>query len=225
MVSNQHVFRHWVSRLPLKLAAAGLASVALTSCNSGPPRVTQPSIDAGGAGEMAMELYDANGDGMVAGDEFIKVPGLKAALPKMDTNSDQSISADEIAARIEQWKTMQVGVLSFGCFVTMDGKPLEGATVTFEPEPFLGDEVKASVATTDELGSGGMSIPKEMRADPKTSPPGTHLGIYKVKVSKMVNGKETIPATYNEQTTLGVEVAPDVSDILNRRLTFALKST
>jgi hypothetical protein len=34
-------------------------------------------------------------------------------------------------------------------------------------------------------------------------------GLYRVEVSKMVNGKETIPSKYNTETTLGVEVAQE----------------
>ena len=49
-----------------------------------------------------------------------------------------------------------------------------------------------------------------------------HLGFYKVKISKRVNGKETIPAKYNEATLLGQEVAPDVPKILNNRVVYAL---
>jgi hypothetical protein len=49
-----------------------------------------------------------------------------------------------------------------------------------------------------------------------------HLGIYKVKISKMDAGKETIPAKYNESTTLGQEVAQDVGEIANKRVVYAL---
>jgi hypothetical protein len=51
-----------------------------------------------------------------------------------------------------------------------------------------------------------------------------HLGLYKVKISKKVNGKELIPAKYNEATVLGQEVAPDVPDVGTNRVVYALKS-
>ena len=38
--------------------------------------------------------------------------------------------------------------------------------------------------------------------------PGVHLGLYKVLVSKVIDGKETIPAKFNTATTIGIEVAP-----------------
>jgi hypothetical protein len=72
------------------------------------------------------------------------------------------------------------------------------------------------------FGSGGPSIPKELRPDPKTTPPGIQVGLYRVKISKMVGGKETIPRKYNDQTTLGQEAALDVPEIANRRVIYSL---
>ncbi len=37
------------------------------------------------------------------------------------------------------------------CRVTMGGRPLSGAIVVFEPEPFLGDVFQTATGTTDEL--------------------------------------------------------------------------
>ena len=97
----------------LSLIAVTLASLALSACSQGPRRVNQPYIDADGAGELAMEQYDTNGDGIVAGEELENAPGLKAALATMDTNGDKGISADEVTARINVWKQMRTGVFSF----------------------------------------------------------------------------------------------------------------
>jgi len=38
---------------------------------------------------------------------------------------------------------------------------------------------------------------------------GVGLGLYRVRISKKVDGQETIPARYNTETELGVEVAQD----------------
>jgi hypothetical protein len=208
----------------LASAAAGTITLAtLTACSSGPARVQQPYIDSGAAGEQAMEQYDTNTDGVVNGEELEKAPGLKAALSTLDANGDKGVSADEIAARIEKWKVMRTGLMSFGFTVLLDGKPLDGATVTFEPESFLGTEIKRATSPTNMFGGGGATIAKEDRPDP-TSPPGMQLGIYKVKISKNVGGRELIPAKYNEATTLGQEVAVDVPQILSNRVTYTLTS-
>ena len=40
---------------------------------------------------------------------------------------------------------------------------------------------------------------------------GVHCGMYRVAVTKNgLDGKESVPAKYNTETTLGLEVAPDV---------------
>jgi hypothetical protein len=193
------------------------------SCDRGPAAVRPPSIDASAAGELAIDQYDSDGDGLVSGDELEGAPVLKAALPRLDTNADKAVSADEVTARIEHWQATGMGLTSFGFTVTLDGRPLEGATVTLEPEAFLGDDIRPAVATTDLFGTGGPSVPKDQRPTAET-PPGVQLGLYRVKITKIVAGKETIPARYNAQTTLGQEVSPDVPEIANRRVVYALKS-
>jgi hypothetical protein len=200
-----------------------LPAVILTSCSYTPARVPQPSINASRAGSQAIELYDKNADGLISGDELEKAPALKEALPQLDTNGDKAVSADEIAARVNAWKEMKTGMTALHCHVTLDGQPLVGAIITFEPEPFLGDEVKTAFATTNQFGDVSPTIPPEQRPNPKL-PGGAHFGLYKVHVSKIVNGKETIPARYNTETTLGQEVSYDDPAIKHMNVILALKS-
>jgi hypothetical protein len=84
--------------------------------------------------------------------------------------------------------------------VTLDGRPLVGAEVTLVPEEFLGTDHKSAKATTDPGGdfrlktAGINSI-------------GAQPGVYRIQVSKKdAAGKEMIPARYNTETTLGVEL-------------------
>src|SRR4029079_4775053 len=119
------------------------------------------------AGKLAMEMYDKNGDGRVDGNELEQAPALKASLRLLDTDGDGAVSANEIAARVQVWKAMKTSLTGLGCVIKLDDKPLVGATVTFEPEAFLGDEVKPAIGTTNSLGMVGPSIPKEMKTDPK----------------------------------------------------------
>jgi hypothetical protein len=109
------------------------------------------------------------------------------------------------------------------CRITLDGQPLGGAKVTFEPESFLGDSIKTAVASTSMYGDAMPSISPEDRPDPKM-PGGVHLGLYKVRISKMDNGKETIPIRYNTETILGQEVSYDDPAIKNRNMRFTLTS-
>jgi hypothetical protein len=200
-----------------------LMMIAFASCRSGPSPVKQPSIDATRAGKLAMEEYDKNGDGVVSGDELEKAPALKAALPRLDTNSDGGVSADEVTARVNVWKEMKTGMMTVPCHVTLNGQPLADAKITLDPEAFLGDDIKTSFATTDQSGTATPNIPKEQRADPKL-PGGAHLGLYKVRISKIVNGKETIPARYNTETILGQEVSHDDPGIQANSILYAVKT-
>jgi hypothetical protein len=159
----------------------------------------------------------------VAGDELEKTPSLKAALQNLDKNGDKGVSADEVAERVNAWKDMESGMTSVRCRVTLDGQPLGDAKVTFEPESFLGDEIKAAYGTTNASGDVAPSIPPEDRPSPDL-PGGVHFGLYKVKVSKIVDGKETVPPRYNEQTILGQEVSYDDPAIKSMLVKIALES-
>jgi hypothetical protein len=204
-------------------ALAVLLLVATVSCQRGVTPVKQPSIDPLSAGKLAMEMYDTNGDGVVSGVELEKAPSLKAALPRLDTNGDKGVSADEVAERVKAWKAMKTGMASVRAHVTLDGQPLAGAKVVFEPESFLGDQVKKATSTTNQFGDVAPVVAKEDRDNP-TLPGGVHLGLYKVRFSKQTNGKETIPAKFNVETIVGQEVSNDEPGIVNNNLAYALKS-
>ena len=185
--------------------------------------VTAPGYNPAQAGAKAMEVYDTDKDGFVAGSELENAPGLKAALQNLDTDGDGKVSAAEVADRVRAWESQGVGLMQFSCDVVLDGRGVEGATVTFEPDAFLEGVVESATATTDGFGTASPRVPKEKRRSPN-DPPGTQLGIYKVRISKMAGGKETIPPQFNSETTLGQEVAKDDPSILNKRMLFDLKS-
>lgn len=203
--------------------AASLLASTLASCSYGPARVKQPGIDASRAGSLALEQYDKNGDDVVSGEELNAAPALKAALQRLDTNNDGGVSDDEIAERVKAWKAMQSGMTTVRMHFTLDGQPLVGAKVVLEPEAFLGDQVKTAYGTTTQFGDVSPSIPPEERPAPNL-PGGAHFGLYKVRVSKTVNGQETIPARYNTKTTVGQEVSYDDPGMKGNNITFALKS-
>lgn len=197
------------------LGAALLASAL--GCGSGPGRVKPPSISPSGAAAAAMETYDANQDGFIADAELDAAPSLKASMDTLDQDKDGKVSEQEIADRITSWQQGRTGVTVVRCYVTMDGQPLEDAEVTFEPEAFLGDEMRAATGVTAFDGAASPIIPKENRPSPDM-PAGIQLGFFKIRVSKMVNGKETIPAKYNAETTLGQQIAGDDPAILRHRI-------
>jgi hypothetical protein len=168
-----------------------------------------------------MQTYDSDGDGFIAGDELDKAVSLKASMATLDTNSDGKVSEEEIVARIESWQKGRVGITVARCFVTMDGRPLDNAAVTFEPEEFLGPAMRAATGVTALDGSTTPIIPKEKRPTADT-PAGIQLGFFKIRVSRESGGKETIPAKYNSQTILGQQIAGDDPAVLKHRIEIAL---
>ncbi|MCC9607806.1 carboxypeptidase regulatory-like domain-containing protein [Blastopirellula sp. JC732] len=90
--------------------------------------------------------------------------------------------------------------------VTLNGEPLDGATVEFIPE-----NGRPSIGLTD--GGGNYSL--QFRADT----PGAVLGKHSVRITSQRSAsggeggdefvaarKETVPVQYNDETTLSVEV-------------------
>ncbi|MBN2021312.1 MAG: hypothetical protein JW809_00825 [Pirellulales bacterium] len=198
-------------KIPVVLLAV-VTLAAVGGCSRRPSRVYPPSIDASAAGEAAMAQYDTNKDGKVAGDELAKAPSLKAAIDKLDANGDKGVSAEEVTARIKQWQDSRLGLMLVSCVFNYQGRPLSGAKVVFEPEAFLGPNVKAAEGTTDQRGNVSMTIPGG-------SPPGMAPGLYKVKIT---SDKMKVPARFNDETILGIEVANDAKGMDEGAIRFDL---
>ncbi|MBA4105042.1 MAG: hypothetical protein C0485_04730 [Pirellula sp.] len=222
-LNHANFFRRWTVAVPTTGALGASLLAALAGCSGGPSRVQPPSISASGAASEAMTAYDKDSDGFIAGAELDAAPALKAAMATLDADSDGKVSEAEIEQRIEAWQEKGLGLMSVTCRVTMDGKGLDGATVVFEPEPFLGTNVKPGQGFTSGGGMATTSILKENRPS-ADYPPGLQFGLYKVKISKQVNGAETIPAKYNTETILGQQVSTDDPAIEAQAMRFELKS-
>ena len=129
----------------LSALVVGLGVLAGWGCwDWGPSRVYPPKFDSA-AGQKAVEQY---------GDKLDKVPSLLSAGKMLDTTGDGKITAEKINARIQAWLDSKLGRMPVRCKVKHNGQPLTGATVVFEPEKFLGPDVKAGKGITD--ASGGL---------------------------------------------------------------------
>jgi hypothetical protein len=177
------------------------AAAVLAGCSGKPGRVYPPKygMDCGAA---ALALYDANRDGAIDGDEFDNVPGLREALKQVDTNGDGRLTAEEIDARVQAWLATRMGEMAVNCEVSLDDKPLVGATLLFEPEPFLGPVVHPASGETDEGGGANVSMAPEHLANPRYR--GVAAGWYKIRVT---HPGKSLPAKYNTETKLGCEVS------------------
>ena len=177
-------------------------SVALTGCSQHPPRVLQPSLSPSSAASNAMAEFDSNGDGVLSGQELQAATGLNAAIKRFDKNGDGQLDEAEIEARLNEWVGSRIAIFAPAYIITLDGRPVAGANVQFEPEGFLGDAFQTVSAVTDE---GGEVVPAKLEGYPVA---GIPLGLYRMRISKLVDGKDIIPEKYNQNTTLGQEVAP-----------------
>ena len=168
----------------------------------------KPPFDPVQSASKAIEMYDdANRDGLLDAEELDRCPALKMSLPRADTDGDGCLTAEEIAERIRYFSGAST-ILNGSVEVTLNNQPLKGATVTFEPEPFMGDHIEPTSGITDKRGNTYLK-----GQDPKY--PGIYLGFYKVRISKVVDGKETIPERYNDKTTLGYEATDDREGIMS----------
>lgn len=184
----------------------------MAGCSGRPTRIEPPAIDSVAVGTAVLSKYDRDGDETLSKSELQAIPSLNEAVDRVDSDKDGKITAGEVTQRIQNWQKLRVGLMRLVCQVKLDGQPLEGASVTLTPEPFLGDEVLSAEGLTDAHGMAPLSIAEEFRVEPNIT--GVQCGWYQVRVSKLENGQETLPAKYNSETTLGCEVASDNRNIV-----------
>ena len=167
-----------------------------------------PPLDAAAIAQEAMRRYDANGDGKLDAKELAAAPPLGAMLHTIkehDASHADSLAAEDIATRVAAWKKSLGVLFAARSRVTLDGKRLADAVVTWEPEPYLGPAYHPSSGTTNKSGYAYISSAVDGFQ-------GIFPGLYTVRISRKVQGKETLPACYNEKSTLGREVASDMSN-------------
>ena len=174
-------------------------------------------IDAKEASARAMAEYDSNRDGYLDVTELERCPGLKSVLAPFDRDKDGRLSQAEIEEGLTSIQDGQVVLAEVTCKVTLDGKPLAGASVVVEPESFLQSYIKPAKGTTNEQGRASMQIDGAAR-------PGCHIGLYRVRISKVGDeGRDIVPARYNSQTILGLgagsRVGPRGSGVYSFSLT------
>lgn len=170
-------------------------------CFGGPSRVEAPKWDVDAITEACMQQTDEDGDGFVTKSEAkSNAPGLAYALQQLDTDNDKQLSVEEIRQRFQDLADSKTGVQGFSVRLTYKGRPMRQADLRLVPEPFLeGIVEEAEGQISDEYtGAASFDIPGDEYY-------GVRPGMYRIEVrSSDVN----IPAKYNDETTLGVEVAP-----------------
>lgn len=197
--------------------------IAIAGCSGGPTPIELPQFDPGSSAAKAMELYDKDGDGFIAGVELDQAPALKAARKQLDTDQDEKVSEQEIADRITKFAGLTVGLTNISCKVTLDGAPLDGASIRFVPDECLEGVINEASDVTNIIGAASPSIPADKRPTADT-PSGIQIGLYKVIVSKKNGDQELVPAKFNTETILGQQIAPDDPSMMNSQVEFNLRS-
>ena len=161
-----------------------------------------PTYSPDESAKQALAEYDANHDGYLDAKEVERCPALKYRFETLDQNGDHRLSVQEIAAWIQVYADSEIALKSILCSVQLDGRPLQGATVTYVPEKFMGSSIKPASGVSDERGSVSLTVPGEKLS-------GVQPGFYRVQISKKsATGKEIIPARYNQESILGAEIFP-----------------
>jgi hypothetical protein len=226
MMSHQHrdlrpVTSIQFERLKLNAAAITLLSVGiLVGCSHGPSAVSLPSVDGSDVAAFAMEHYDIDHNGAIDAAEIAKCPPLKIALANYDADKNGQLTAQEIEDRIDRLFRTGNALTGVDCTVTVEGRPLQGATVKFRPVEMLGSSVKPAQGLTNASGTARLALAEEdLPADLKGTPLA-HPGLYHVEVT---HPKVALQARYNTNTELGFEVDPS-NDRTGTSSRFDLKS-
>ena len=113
------------------------------------------------------------------------------------------LDADEIRAGIEEWKQNAVGPRQVPFTVTLNGRPLAGATVRLVPASFFGSELKGASAESGPTAAG------YWQCRPRTCPSTllklalVQAGLYRVEIT---HPSVKVPAKYNTESNLGIEI-------------------
>ena len=169
----------------------GLLIGCATGCGGGSPVSQFRSGTPEEAAGRVLKLYDADNDGKASTDELKASPGLLDGLSRIDSNRDGAIDLAEMTARFAQHDEMS-NVVGFQLNVAAQGAPLDGALVTFTPDPAMG-EGKQSYSGTS--AAGGVFL-----AGSELSMTGLPTGYYTVQISQPSGGVDF---------KRGIEVADD----------------
>jgi hypothetical protein len=181
----------WLLLFGLLIGGCGLSSAT----------IEVPEWDPAAAADRALSDYDSNADRKLSREELKKCPGLLSAIEQFDQDGDRSISGDELTSKLHEIRQQDAALVEISCVVTRGGQPLEGATVKFVPEPFMGEDVKPAMGVTARDGTTFPSVDdQELPEDFRGRVRGVPCGVFRVLVT---HPTVLVPPRYNTQTELG----------------------
>ena len=181
-----------------------------SGCGTGPARVKPVEIHPSRAAAAAIDQYDTNGDDMLSDEELAAVPGMRKWKSLYDTDGDGQVARSEIRERLNLWNRQKLGFRTLRAAVTLDGRPLVGADVRLIPEIYLGPHVKPAAGVTNENGYATLSMAEEDIPDSLKSGSGIVRGVtggtYRIQVT---HPRIDLPGIYQNNSVLGDEIALD----------------
>jgi len=167
--------------------------------------ISAPDIDPRAAATFAMEHYDTNHDGTLEPSELSSCPALAAARAKFDPDEDQRISSDELTDSLTQMFGSPASLTEATCNVTLNGRPLAGATVLLRPIEMLGDTLPPAEGKTDKAGTARLTVSRELIPEEFRHLPLMYPGLYQVEIS---HPQAKLASRYNTKTELGCIIDP-----------------
>lgn len=182
-----------------------LLAVVLATCSGcgSSDAIARPYVNASSAAKQAMQQLDSDGDGSLSELELAAAPYLNETAQRMGLSGP--LTLNDLEARFKDYFDSEYVMTGVSCRVLLNGRPLDGAKIALEPPSFLSDSLEPASGATN---SSGLARPVQ------PGKPGMYLGPYLVRITKLVDGQELIPARYNEQTELGIEVAQNAKTVV-----------
>lgn len=188
------------------LAAVAAMFALVSGCDSPPSRIYQIDASSTTLAAALIDEGDKDKNRALSTDELKSMPYVAPMAAAYDANRDHLLSEQEIADRLGSVVFDPRKALATGEFVvTRKGSPLAGAEVRLLPAPGLVDYLPIATGKSNRDGIARMTMEAEHR--PANAPNVAGLirpGLYRIEVT---HPSIPVPAKYNEQTTLGVEVS------------------
>lgn len=162
-------------------------------------------LDAGQAGEVAVERFDSNSDQVIDKAEWANSPSLANAFADFDSDGDGKVAAGDVTGRLLRLSMSGKPLAEVECRVQQEGGPLAGASVRFKPMLAKPAPNWAGEGVTNAQGIATISLPADFVPAELQGAKGIPPGVYLVEIT---HPERQIPARYNSATELGAVVDP-----------------
>jgi hypothetical protein len=187
------------------ISIAMIGALASLPLLAGCAKPGQVSVSPEAAAGKAISLYDANNDGAIDAEEGASCPPLASSIRSYDADGDGRLTSEEIANRLKQLFDSSSNLAEVSLTVTLEGRPLSGATVRLRPVDFLAGAIPPAEGETDDAGVASPTIGDERLPEDFRGLPLVQHGLYYVEIT---HPERQLPGRYNTATELALVVDP-----------------